>query len=238
MASIYEDDGEFVAPLDSSEVAALIAAGPRPLQRDGKKLMLLLRRMQSSLETHKRQSLAYERHLTELANAQRQAGGRPTTLNPLDAARFLDDSQKEMLFDSFSREQLQRLRHLIQQGQEERAVVAAQLSMVRKAGAALMGLPQLPHAMRAEIAALLGSLPLEAANVSVPGMLELPDRDDEPEPPVPKRDTGSGEREGPASSSGGVNRGGSEQAPPVYVDPYAAVTVRQGAYQNPYAPGR
>lgn len=236
MVAMHSDVDDFAAPLDASEVAALIATGPRALQRDGKKLMSLLRRMQVSLERHKRQSLAYERHLTELSQAQQRTGGRPTTLNPLDAARFLDDAQKELLFDAFSREQLRQLRHLIQQAQSEREVVSAQLKLVRDAGAAMMGLPQLPPAMRADIAALLGGLPLEAADVTVPGMLELPEKPAQstPSPPLTKSEgtTGGFEAE-TAEEHVEVNEAAQEEVP-VYVDPYAPIQAGNGVYRDPY----
>lgn len=221
-------DDALVNPVDLTEVHSLLAAGPRQFLRDGRRITHLLERMRLTLEEHRRQTLSFERYIAEQTEALRRTG-MPTTLNPMDAMRFLDDEQKEILFDALAREQMQMLRQLVAVAQRERAVLQEQLSLVREVATALAQMPEIPPHVRADVANLLSRLPREAAQVSEPLLIKQPD----PEPPKPRQRSPHVEPPPPANRSDGA------KPSPIYIDPYAPAPESSGEetiYADPYGP--
>lgn len=231
----YDDSSEaLVNPVDVSEVEALLAAGPRQFLRDGRRFTHLLERMRMTLQEHRRQTLSFERYLATQSETLRRTG-MPTTLNPMDAIRFLDDEQKEILFDAIAREQIQMLRDLVRTAQEERAAVDEQLTLVREVATNLAQMPEIPPHVRAEVAGLLAGLPREVAPVSEPALIKQPD----PERPQPRTAQHSPPPL-PADCSD-TNSGGSSESAPVYIDPYGpapSATAEEIIYSDPYGPAR
>lgn len=165
-------------PVTVEEIDALLAMGPRKFLRDGSRVQSLLHRFRFTLVHGQQTVRSLQRHIIA-QSSQRTRAGTPTTLNPLDAVRYLDDEQKELIFDSLARERLAHLRALVTRAEEEQAVLADQLATVRDVATALTQQADLPAHVRADLARQLASLPVEPATVHHPAMLEFPD----PEPP-------------------------------------------------------
>lgn len=246
-AAKYDDsDGALYRQVTVAEVDALLEAGMRQFLRDGSKLVHLLTRVRSTLvQAHESVRGLQQRVADQSAHLARV--GTPTTLNPMDALRYLDDVQKEAVFDRISRERLATLRTLVARAQADADSVAAELALVRSVGRDLSAQAELPPHVRAQVARKLAALPTSARVVHRPAMLDYPgmggtdpfeamstpapatERPTDPPPAVrPPTPVVAIEPAVPAAPATG---------PAVFVDPYAATPMSpEPVYRDPYAP--
>ena len=218
VAEVYDSSDEALFRLvDIDELDALLAAGARPVARDAGKVIHLLTRMRTTLESHRATVTGLHRHVGQM-NEHLQRVGQATTLNPMDALRYLDDEQRELLFDRIARDRLSMLRHMVEQAESTREHLVTELEQVRDAAAAMAQRPDLPSDVRADFTRLLAFLPSEVRPVNRPGLLDYPD-------PKPL----------PAAVPGGWNQEPAEPAPtqqaPVQPYPLAA----PGPVDGPFA---
>lgn len=243
----YDDsDAALYRQVDIREVDELLADGVRQFVRDGAKIKHLLLRVRSTLvaahETVRSQRRQIEEQGQYLARV-----GTPTTLNPLDALKYLDDEQKERIFDRISRERLQTMRSLVQRAQQERETLSGELETVRDVARALSQMAELPPHVRADVTKMLASLPTEPAVVHSPGMLDYPEPEPlpqqapaavlpEPAAPAPI----AAPTPSPAPEVASEAHDEPDPAPPgpaVFRDPYGKQpTPQRPRFVDPYAP--
>lgn len=262
MASRYDDsDAALARPMSAAELRSIIDDGLRPFMRDAGRLEHLLSRLAGTLVNAEQDVSQLRRRVTEQSQLMSRQGVA-TTLNPLDAVKFLDADQREAIFDSLSRAQLANLRALVDAAQRERAEAVDALAAAREAAAHLSGRQDLPPHVRAEVTRLLSRMPADVPEIHRPLVLDYP----EPQPVVPSVPTAPApvaaapvaEVPTPAAGAPGASlpvqsAAAAEVRPPqeaapqayqapysqpegaVFADPYAAPG---SAYISPYAPRR
>ena len=181
-------DDALYRPVDTDELAALINAGGRPVLRDAGKLTHLLTRMHTTLSSQQQTISGMHRHISQVQESIARQG-TPTTLNPLDALRYLDDEQRELLFDRIARERLALLRHLVDDATGTRENLLTELDQIRRLATAIAQRPDLPVDIRGEFTRLITQLPAHVPEVHRSGMLDYGDPDAvagaTPQPPAP-----------------------------------------------------
>ena len=230
MAVTYDDsEANLLRPVEVAEVRNLLAGGVRHLAKHPGHLTHLLTRMLHTLTEADEARYGLLRHVAEQTNQSARTGA-PTTLNPLDALRYLDDDQKEQIVDRITRERLGVLRALVERAQQDREVLVGQLATVRLVATTLSEQVDLPPHVRAAITRQLASLPTQAGEVHYPTMLDMPDP--EPAPPPPARTA--------PVRPGAAHPGLSQVTPPAavtYVDPYSAAPTYVDPYSTPPTAG-
>jgi hypothetical protein len=109
MAGTYSLDPSLVnVPIPGDELDAILAADPRTF-RDPQRLQHLLQRLYTSVLSARTDVTNLTREL-HAQRAQFQQVGRPTTLSPVEAARYCSDEQLLTLFRGQYRRELQMLR--------------------------------------------------------------------------------------------------------------------------------
>ncbi len=99
-------------PVGLPELDAILAANLRPLAKDPKRVGHLLRRVRETLEGDAH-DLSNLRSSVEELKRDRSRKGAASTLNPLDALRFVSAEEMESVTDRITRERLRTLRTLI-----------------------------------------------------------------------------------------------------------------------------
>jgi type II secretory pathway pseudopilin PulG len=254
-----------VVAVGVADVEAVLAGNVKAWARDTAAVTAFLHGVQRALLDAQERARAYQRQL--LAQQSRVTRvGTPTTLNPLDAARFLDDEQKEALFDRIARQRLARLREQVAQAEAERDQVAAAIAQLRAVGRALAENADLPAHVRAGAARALATLPVEAPKVTHPRVLDFPDPPQGPTtappvlgptattatagaPPAAGAPTFTTPSPAPVPAQGPTPAPGPCQVgAPVFVDPYGptplagaggaptAAPAAEPVFVDPYAP--
>lgn len=218
-------------PVYAEELTAIIDSGGRGM--NATRLVHLLRRTRATLANASRVTADLHRHIASLQEHSRNSGVA-TTLNPVDALRFLDDRQKEQLFGHLARSQLNQLRALVDRAQSTSDKVNATLEELRAITTSLSQRPDLPSHVRAEIAHLVASLPQATVDVYRPPMLDFPD--DEPPAPAPAPPEPTAPAPGPRPTF--VDPYGPAAPAPTFIDPYRSGSSPGGpvGYADPYSP--
>lgn len=233
----YDDsEAALFSQVDVAEIDELLKVGVRQFLKDGSKIVHLLTRVRMTLVAAHMTISSMRRQMNE-QSAHLARIGTPTTLNPLDALKYLDDEEKERIFDRIARERLKMLRDLIARAQGDAAAVSGELSAVRGVALSLSQTADLPPHVRAEATKLLASLPEGPSPVHYPGMLDYPD----PEPTFAAREAPAAQQSprtwAPDITPIEAATPAVRSRPVTYVDPYGAPTspAAQPTYVNPYA---
>lgn len=216
------DDSELAlySQVSVAEVDALLGDGARSPLRDSDRLMHFLTRVRSTLIAAHEAMAGMRRHIHE-QQAHLARVGTATTLNPLDALRYLEDEQKEFIFDRIARERLKNLRTLVDRAQTDAAVVTQELESVRSVARGLAQMTDLPPHVRAEATRLLASLPRDTHQVHYPPILDYPEPEPLPAPaPSPAPDPRPSGTQPVFADPYAPNPSGPAQ--PTFVDPYQA----------------
>ncbi len=153
----YEADPAFTdVPMHLEEIEALAAEGARDF-RDARKGAHFLGRVIATVRQKSEQVRQLNRDIHELRRAAEQVG-RPTTLHPSDAVKYLSDAEREQLFGTMQQEQLAALRR-----EQEKAAGATRAAMqtlgrVRYGLVSLLEDPATPAAVKARLQQMLASI--------------------------------------------------------------------------------
>ena len=234
----YDDsEAALFSQVDVDEIDTLLKVGVRQFLKDGSKIVHLLTRVRMTLVAAHTTISSMRRQMNE-QSAHLARIGTPTTLNPLDALKYLDDEEKERIFDRIARERLKLLRDLVVRAQGDAAAVGGELAAVREVAVSLSQMADLPPHVRAEATKLLASLPDAPSTVHYPAMLDYPDpaptfAPREAERPLPPEPTFRAEPATPAAPP--APPAGSR--PATFVDPYGSANSRTArpTYVDPYA---
>ena len=189
MANNYDNSAEAAHhPVTVAEVDALLAAGLRSGLRDQNNLTHLLGRMRGTLAQQADALDGMGRQIQDVRLSMSRSG-RATTLNPLDALKYIDDEQRDALFTSTARKQMGMLRTMTAAAEAAHADLCARLAQMRAMAAGIAQRPDLPSSTRADFAHLAATLPGDPPPVPHPGLLDYPDQDDDAaaRPPVPRQ---------------------------------------------------
>lgn len=176
MAEYDSSDDALYRAVSAAELEALIQASGRPVVRDAGKLVHLLTRVRGTLAEEQQKVAGLQRQIVDMRDKMGRVG-QATTLNPLDAVRWLDDEQLELAFTRIARERLAMLRSLVDRAEDTRARLEGELAQVRSAAEYMAQRADLPLGVRGEFASLLGTLPRDVPPVTRPGVLDYPDPD-------------------------------------------------------------
>jgi hypothetical protein len=253
VAEHYDSSAEALfRPVEVDELSSLIATGGRAV-RDPHRLVHLLTRMRTTVTDSRETVTGLHRHIAQMQEYLGRTG-TATTLNPADALRYLDDEQKENLFNRIARDRLKMLRVLVDNAEATRDELVGQLGQVRAAATAMAQRPDLPPAVRADFTRMLAYLPSEVRAVHRSGMLDYPDL---PDPAAesaaaagPAPDAAVAGQAAPVRRTLAGLAPGASPAPlsaavvePLYLDPYSGGRTQPGdlsqagagAYVDPYA---
>lgn len=237
VAHEYDDsDLALVRQVDVAELDRLLAVPVKTLVKNPQHVTHLLTRVRSTLAAAHETVAGMRRHIEQQQSYLARVG-TPTTLNPLDAVRFLDDEQKELIFSRIARDRLANLRRLVDRAESERAAVEADLEVVRSVARALAEQTDLPPHVRAHVTRQLAALPRQVSPVHRPGMLDYPDLEPEPRETPPPSLPASGPVF-PAPVAPAANGGPSPQpdpGPPQFRDPWGPTTHAPVRFVDPYA---
>lgn len=161
-------------PVEVPEVDVLLESNLRAWAKDPERLEAFLWRVRETLSEATARAKAQQRQLLALQGRAAHIG-TPTTLNPLDAARFLDEDQKLALVDSIARQRLERLAEQVDRASREQEAAAGALEVVRGVARALAQHPDLPPHVRADVTRALAALPAAVPPVTRPAVLDYPD---------------------------------------------------------------
>lgn len=244
VAEHYDTSEEALyVPVSLEELSALIQAGGRPVLRDSTRLTHLLKRVAVTLKAAKDQNKGHQRTIIQLQEHLNRVG-LATTLNPVDALRYLDDDQRELLFDRISRDRLRMLRQMTEKAEKAREDLLAQAHEVRQTATQVAQRPDLPADIRAEFTKLLARLPDDVPPVDRPALLDYPDLPEEPRPAPPVTSfpapvaSPQATAPAPAVEPDPVEDDAAEaqeEATPVWVDPFGP-TDGEPVYRDPLAP--
>lgn len=120
-------------PLSPEEVQGLLSDGT-PLE--GKVREHVLVRILATLDNHQRQSSQAARDLAAFASGGHN--GRPTSLSPVDAVRYLSDEQKAAVFNTQQRQLIEHAQNANAEAEAYRAKIVAFLERAQGARAWLV----------------------------------------------------------------------------------------------------
>lgn len=170
-------------PVGLPELDAILAANLRPLAKDPKRVGHLLRRVRETLEGDAH-DLSNLRSSVEELKRDRSRKGAASTLNPLDALRFVSAEEMESVTDRITRERLRTLRTLI----DENMTAHNQLVMLTQTAHAIVSRLLVDPAVSAQdaerLTAVLHGLPDPDA-VALPGVPAVIRATFDHEPPTP-----------------------------------------------------
>lgn len=142
------------------EIDKHLSAGVRHLL--GKKeLTHFLTRVRTTIATYEQERTVDKDNLRRLENRANQQG-RPATAHPKDILKFLDPEEVAASVDEFIKAKVNQVLRAVEEVKKARIKVAAQLSSVHFAGAALLENPDIPADVKAQVKRTLDSLPTEA----------------------------------------------------------------------------
>lgn len=144
-------------PLQLSELEDIAQNEGRGVVKDSRKFAHFLQRVIATVKLGKEQVSELKKELTRLQLEQHKAGA-PTTLNPLDAARYLSDEQKAALFDELAQNQLAALRRKQDEADITRKKALQFAGQVRYELVKIVEEPTLPPQIRAMVEQLLSNL--------------------------------------------------------------------------------
>lgn len=173
--------------LSVEEIDALVAAGGRPLGRDARKILHFLTRVGLTMRAYRQQIQALHRDVTA-GHLARERAGQPTTLNPLDAVRYLHPDQLTQVFDGHMREKLVAIERTLGEAGRARTAANTDINRIKFAVMSLLEDPTLPAAVRERFSQLLARLPEVVAPPVMPAGLADPVRRPDPgqaAPPAP-----------------------------------------------------
>lgn len=170
-------------PLTLDQVQALLASGGAELR--GRNLTHFLQRVVATVKDSQDRARQMQRHMTTLEAEARRAHGITTSLNPLDAIKFLSPEQKRLVFDGMERDRLDALEARAAELEQVRRDAVRQRGRARALLLAVAEEPSVPAALRQRAQAFL-----EAADDDQQQPAPEPDPASQPtgggEPPKPR----------------------------------------------------
>lgn len=145
-------------PLSMEEVEALMMAEGRPVLKDGRKIMHMLRRMRITILSYRQQIRSLNNDI-QLMRAQSEKAGAATTLHPRDAVRFLSPEQLAELVEGHLRDQLSVAERAMADARKARSNANADLAKVKFAIASLMEDPSIPADVRNRFEMAMRTMP-------------------------------------------------------------------------------
>ena len=104
--------------IDRDEIEAVLAGDPKKVKKNPNELAAMLKRAAHTIAEH--QATIDRLHATIENNRTKPAKlGRASTLNPVDAARYLSAAQLEQIFEPYMQERLKALATTRRQVQNE-----------------------------------------------------------------------------------------------------------------------
>lgn len=146
--------------LEIDEVEALIASGGKGLVGEKRAMLHFLLRVADTMKALQKQMLRLHREIRE-ANDTRSRTGRPTTLDPMDAARFLTPAQREMLYEGSQRERLAATSKLYDEVNTLRKQLHADANRMKLLISTLLDDPTLPPEVRQRLASYRDAAPAD-----------------------------------------------------------------------------
>lgn len=143
------------------ELDALVAGEARAFGRDPRKITHFLRRVALTVRAYRHQIQTLHRDV-QAASLVAQTAGRPTTLSPLDALRYVAPDQLETIFDGHMREKLAAVEQARADADRARMEAVALLNRLKFAAANLCEDPTVDVRSKERFAQLLAQLPAGA----------------------------------------------------------------------------
>lgn len=219
MAKFRYDDSDMasVSPVSVAEINFMLTTSAKSIRWSPSKLRHFLTRLRATLQTYRNAERALQKHISQL-NDRISRAGTATTLNPLDALRWLDDAQMDALFDRLSRQQLATLRRLVAEAGNTQARQEEYARTLRDAAQQLLQSPELDMGARAKAAEIAAKLRAEPPKTNHPGMLDYPEIALPPAlPPAP---TPALPPAPPPALPSGAGSGKEANPPAVWKDPF------------------
>lgn len=161
-------------PVTAEEVSDLLTRGRRGVLRDEEVTRHLLTRVHHTLAASEHTVSGLHRVINEQREKLTRVG-QATTLNPMDALRYLDDTQRETLFDRIARERLSSLRAMTTRAEGVHAQLLWTLTGLRSMLEGISADENVPAAIRGRAVATAATLPADPPAPPHPPLLDFPD---------------------------------------------------------------
>lgn len=153
----YKPDPSLLdVPLTPEEVTALLVAGGNALRSEAASTHFL-KRVVVTLDDSKRRLAQAARDLSSFTTGSSNAG-KPTTLSPADAVKFLSEDQQAQFFSTTQRQMHEHARHVKAEADQYRERIVAFIAQAQRAQAAIAAMEHLDPATRGHLDAMFNEL--------------------------------------------------------------------------------
>lgn len=153
----YELDPSLLdVALNPEEVKVLLAANGNPLRAEAA-ARHFMQRVLVSLDDAQRRISQAARDLTALTAGSAHAG-KPTTLSPVDAVKFLSAAQRAQAFNDTQRQMLEHARQVKADAEAYRERIVAFMDAAQRAQASLANIPGLDPAVKTHLDNMFNNL--------------------------------------------------------------------------------